>query len=103
MQEEIIKFITDAEKRAQDCRAEAQAEADKILSDAEKRARAALQNGETECAMLRENILKAARKKAEDDYASAIAEAERKSKEYCDGLSGSVEGFADEIVERIVG
>ena len=102
MEENIIGFIAQAEDKAAATKAQAQAEAAEIIAAAERQAQEISKSSDSECAKLRENMLKSAEDEAALNYRKVIADSYAAAKDYADSHLERAEGFVLDIVGRLL-
>ena len=99
--EDIIKSVNEAERQAEEIRANAEQKAAQILADAEKRASEILKEGEEKLKNYREEQLKNAHATAEKEYKKAIADNAGKAEAYANSLMEKTKKQVSEVVGRV--
>lgn len=101
--EEIIKSITEAEAQAEERKAQALSRAEKIAGQAEEQAAEIEKKSAEACKAFRENALKSAQMKAQENYDRALDEKRVEAKAYVEEHLKGCTLQVQEIVRRVSG
>ena len=101
MEENIIKLIAEAERKAAAQKAQAQADAARIITDAEKSAVEIAKTSEETCKAYREKMQRAARMYAQGRYERKLEKTREEAKNYAEERLSRAEPFVNEILERL--
>lgn len=100
--QEIIEKINEAERRAEQIKADALEKASEIISDAENRASDIEKLAQVECKQMREQRLKDAAAEAQRRYDDEITVNGAKASKYCADRLKDTDKVVNDVVRRIM-
>lgn len=101
MEDTILGYIAEAERRAAEMKSQAQEQAANLIAAAEQTAVEIARASEADCAAFREKSQKDAQMKATAEYDKTISESRAEAKKYADSLLENASTHVSGIVRRL--